>query len=158
MRPPARTASLVLLLAVAACARAHREGLEGPAPRERALACTPAVLRAGDTLTVRLGRPHPGELAVVAPDGTYFVLASAALERQYADSAGAGLIPAEAFARMDRLALGTRDAAALPYVHGRARNERIFRTAGTYELRLADNLFTDAGGEVHVCRVEYRAP
>ncbi|HEX8692251.1 MAG TPA: hypothetical protein VF746_07525 [Longimicrobium sp.] len=157
MRPAAPLA-LALALAAAACARAPREGLEGPAPREGALACAPAVLRAGDTLTVRLGRPHPGELAVVAPDGTYFVLASAAVEREYADSAGARLIPAEAFARMDRLALGTRDAAALPYVRGRARNERIFQAAGTYELRLSDNLFTDAGGEVRRCRVRYLAP
>lgn len=146
-------AALTLVLALTACGA--RPPANAPATASR-LGCTPATLRAGDTLTVALGRPHAAELALVAPDGTYFVLASPMVEEQLADTAGARLIPAADFASMDRLVLPVATATGLPYEQGRLRNERLFTAPGAYELRLSQNLFTDDGEWVIRCRVTYR--
>ena len=37
-------------------------------------ACTPAALRPGDTLSLRMQTPHGGELRVITPDGTSLVV------------------------------------------------------------------------------------
>jgi hypothetical protein len=111
------------------------------------LSCSPSILTETSTLTLRFKLPHPAELAIVAPDGTYFFLAL--------DDEGA-LMDTESFGKLSKLDLPVATAMARPFIYGRDEDERIFQKPGVYEIRLSDNLETDAPIPIYQCRVTFR--
>lgn len=117
---------------------------------EATLDCNPLELYRGDTLQLRMATPHGGYLAILDPAGTtYFVVYPNPNPGQ------PSVLPPSAFRLLDNLALITDRIQGAPRVHGRDRNELIFSQSGTYEVRLGENLESDAGHTVYVCRVAY---
>jgi hypothetical protein len=115
------------------------------------LSCSPTVLKSDSTLILRFKLPHPGELAIRAPDGTYYFLA-------YDPGAGIppGLTPIadkESFRKMSELALPVGRAMGSPWLYGRESNELIFKEPGVYMVTLAEVLETDAKQPEFYCKV-----
>src|SRR5438105_4842561 len=98
------------------------------------LSCQPQMLTSKGTLTLRFRFPHPGELAIRAPDGTWFFLvydqddASATQLRPLLDKEG--------FRRLRELTLPAATTLGSAWVAGRDKNELIFSHSGKYEVVL----------------------
>jgi hypothetical protein len=122
-------------------------------PSAHNLVCDPAVMRAGDTLTLRMTGSHGASLYALAPDGTlYIVVFHGEGER---DRAGRrSLMPPDSFARLQQLRLDPRTLTAGAWVFGRDTNELLFRERGYYRLIVGSDLETD--GPVYAeCLVRY---
>jgi len=130
-----------------------RRGRAQTAPqsrREKSLSCQPTVIVPGGKLTLHFAMPHPAELAVVAPDGTYF------FPVYDPDTSAPGLRPLvdkPSFRPMSDLQLDVSGATGSPWVSGRTSNEPIFRLPGKYRFVLTDILETDAAENVSRCMV-----
>lgn len=144
-----RVILLLALICLAPCASESDPVLRKPS----FLRCSPSTLHGDAKLLLRFGMPHPDELAIIAPDGTYFFLVyDTSLPRP--DSMHP-LMTKEQFGRLDRLELDPRTAKASPFVHERNESELIFGKAGAYVVRIADSLETDAAVESHDCTVRF---
>jgi hypothetical protein len=107
------------------------------------LACTPAVLWAGDTLTLDMVVPHGGELVVLRPERRPLYLV------QYPP---AGTVPPEQrFEYRERLVLPVVSAAGRTG-YG-ASDERLFVDTGVYVFNLDE--YKDPS-VAFTCRVRYR--
>jgi hypothetical protein len=93
--------------------------------------CTPAVLKPGDTLTLRMDTPHSGELGVFTPRGRYLYVVPL---RTRAPRGGGGGTPG--FEGVDQLRLSTADAKASDAPAGA--KELIFADSGTYQFQLSE--------------------
>jgi hypothetical protein len=111
------------------------------------LTCSPRTLTETSTLTLRFKLPHPAELSISAPDGTYFFLA---LDHERA------LMDKESFSKLSKLDLSVATAKVRPWIYGRDEDERIFQKPGVYEIQLSDNLETDAPVLTYQCKVTFR--
>ena len=118
----------------------------------KALTCTPAVVRARDTLTLRMKTPHGDYLAVTAPDGTMFFIVYPSLgspTRKYS------LVPSEPFRATSTLRLPA-DVRATPRIYGRDTIlETVFTQSGTYVLQMGANLESDFSSKPSECRVRF---
>jgi hypothetical protein len=122
--------------------------------RPPTLQCSPALVGAGGTVVLTMSTPHPAELAVRHPDGTFFFLV---YDRDEGLPVGwTPLYSKESFREIREIRLRTRDAKGTPWVGDRKVNELIFTQAGTYEFILTDVLETDAGYPTYRCRVRYK--
>jgi len=95
----------------------------GPPP----LVCTPALLKPGDTLTLRMDTPHGGELGVFTPRSRYLYVVPISA-RSPRGTPG--------FERVERLRLSTTDATASVTPTGP--KEPIFADSGTYQFQLSE--------------------
>jgi hypothetical protein len=111
------------------------------------LSCSPSVLTDASTLTLRFKLPHPAELGISSPDGTFFFLALPD-EKVYVDK--------ESFSKLSRLDLPVATAKVRPWIYGRDADERIFQKPGVYQVELSDNLETDVPVTVYQCKVTFR--
>ena len=115
------------------------------------LRCTPATLRAGDTLTLRMPTPHGGDLGVWTPGGTFFFLvfwASGDVDP------ARSLVPWDVFRSMPDLRIPTT-LMAIPW--SQPGPERpVFSEAGEYRFVLDESLQTD-GIPRFSCRVRFSA-
>lgn len=121
-----------------------------PTSPKKMLSCSPTVVRPGSELTLHFAMPHPAELAVVAPDGTWFFLvyepAGEPAEKQpLADKAS--------FQKMTDMHFDISGAKAAPWIYGRNSKEPIFSQPGKYRFVLSDVLGTDAPRVVYECTV-----
>lgn len=108
-----------------------------------ALSCTPAEVRVGDDLVLRMRTPHGGDLGVFTPSRGYLVLRA---------PVAAGSVPeAERFEHQDLLALPTEA------FSGRRRHapadEPVFTDAGTYMFSMS--AYRDPSLSI-TCVVHYR--
>jgi hypothetical protein len=118
------------------------------------LSCRPRMLAPGGTLTLRFRFPHPGELAIHAPDGT-----SLFLIYDRSDALPAQLRPMmdkDAFRKLRELAIPAATAVGSPWVEGRHKNELIFSQPGEYQVELTEILETDAGIPRYRCNILYK--
>jgi hypothetical protein len=115
------------------------------------LSCRPVLIAPGGKLTLHFATPHPAELAVEAPDGTYF-----ALEPRTGSPDQRPLVDKPSFKRMTDLQLDVSGAQGSPWAFGRNTNATIFTLPGKYKFVLADILETDAPEEVYRCVVTLR--
>ena len=108
--------------------------------------CAPRRLRHGDTLTLVMSVPHGRDLAVFSPDDRIFWI------KRWEPDDPATTAEWVAFENVRRLRLRTDTR------KGNLRageDELIFSKRGWYRVALSDNLETDNGTPVHVCRVYY---
>jgi hypothetical protein len=123
--------------------------------RPPVLSCDPAVLTDSSTLKLRFALPHPTELAIVAPDGTFYFVV---YDRNPDTPAGhTPLVGKAAFRGMAELNLEVSKATATPLEYGRNTNERIFRTPGKYKVVLANNIQSDDDRDVYRCQVTLKS-
>jgi len=117
------------------------------------LSCTPAELRAGDVLSMKMQGPHGATLMAVAPDRTkYFVI----FEGEGAPSRGKrkSLSPPDIFLRTPEMNIDPRMLTGGVLESGRDTNEVVFRTPGVYRLVVGSHLETDRP-EYAQCLVHY---
>jgi len=88
-------------------------------------------------LSITLPIPHPKELAIKAPNGTWFYLH---VENEGADDM---LMPKEKFAALKQLNLDTAKLEARYWNDGKAMRGKVFDETGTYLIYMADNLETE---------------
>jgi hypothetical protein len=115
------------------------------------LSCSPRILTSGSKLTLRFKLPHPVELAIVAPDGTWFFLVNEDPGQKF-------LVDTDSFRKLSRLELPVATAIARPFIYGREAEERIFQKPGVYQVILGENLETDADVPDYRCQVTLRLP
>lgn len=122
-------------------------------PSAHNLACEPAVLRSGDTLTLRMEGRHGASLYALAPDGTMFLVVFHG-EGDRDRARRRSLMPPDSFARLEALRIDPRTLHAGAWVFGRDTNELLFRQQGYYRLIVGTDLETD--GPVYAeCVVRY---
>ena len=99
--------------------------------------CSPKRVHAGEVLTVRMSVPHPQELAVLTPDGSYLYLWPASRSTEE-------LIR---FVHTSTLSLGTDTARD-------SRGDPLFIKAGWYTFQLSRNLERENSSQtMNECRV-----
>jgi hypothetical protein len=146
MRAALRRAAVFLLSAVVLTVAAPAQTKQAPV-----LTCSPTTLNQNSTLSLRFGLPHPAELAIEAPDGTFYFVA---YDRNAGTPAGQSpLVDKASFRKMAELKLEVSKAEASPLVYGRNSNERIFRLPGKYKIVLADNIQSDDDSNVFRCQI-----
>jgi hypothetical protein len=104
--------------------------------------CTPALLRPGDTLTLRMDTPHGGELGVFTPRGRFLTVVPF---RARAPRGASG------FEGMAQLRLSTVGATANATPAGP--EQPIFADSGTYQFQLSQ--VAEFSGAVLACRVRF---
>ena len=105
------------------------------------LVCTPALLKPGDTLTLRMDTPHGGELGVFTPRGRYLYVVPFSA-RSPRGTPGFDWVP--------RLRLSTADATA--GVTPTGPKQPIFADSGTYQFQVSQVAEVSAS---LVCRVVF---
>ena len=123
------------------------------APKFTNLTCSPAMLRPGDVLSMKMQGAHGATLMAVAPDRTqYFVI----FEGEGAPSRGKrkSLSPPDIFLRTPELNIDPRMLTGGVLGPGRDTNEVVFRTHGVYRLVVGSHLETDRP-EYAECLVRY---
>lgn len=122
-------------------------------PRFTNLTCTPAVIRPGDVLSMRMTLPHGPTFMAIGPDGTPYVVVfhgEGSADRTRRKS----LMPPDAFSKVTELNLDPRTLMAGVSVSGRDTNEVVFQTPGIYRLKVGSNMETD--GPIYAeCLVRY---
>jgi hypothetical protein len=104
--------------------------------------CAPALLRPGDTLTLRMDTPHGGELGVFTPRGRFlYVVPSKARAPR----------GTPAFEGVEQLRLSTAGATASVTAAGP--EQPIFADSGTYQFQLSQ--VAEFSGAVLACRVRF---
>ena len=97
----------VVIAAIGVAARASAQS-----KLARKLSCTPSLLTSNSTLTIRFPSPHPAELGIEAPDGTYFALVYK--RDPTTPPAQRPLVETESFLKMTKLGLRVSTAIASP--------------------------------------------
>lgn len=110
------------------------------------------TLYLGDTLTIKFKVPHPKDLAILDPDGNFFFLVYAGSQDGLKP-----LIDYETFGTLDKLDIVPSETKANPWNASIHENRIVFAKAGSYEIRLSENLETDDGTPIESVRVYYTA-
>jgi hypothetical protein len=123
-----------------------------PSPVVQSISCTPSTFGVGDTLTLRMGTPHGGELSIHSPDRTVYSL----VERQWGTTRrDYSLVPSEDFKRMATLPLAA-DVRAIALVKGRDTiPEPVFSKPGKYIVVMGENLASDYSNRSSECTVTF---
>lgn len=117
-------------------------------PTQQRLSCSPNVLRAGDTLVLRMKSPHAEYLFADHPDGTNFFIVyppigDTSLKFSY--------VPSDEFKNMSVLRIPS-DIKANPRVVGRDKGvEPLFTRPGKYVFTVGE-----LEGRADVCNVQFR--
>ena len=117
-------------------------------PTQQRLSCSPSVLRAGDTLVLRMKTPHAEYLFADHPDGTNFFIVyppigDTTLKFSY--------VPSDQFKNMSVLRIPS-DIKANPRMVGRDKGvETVFSRPGKYVITLGE-----LEGRADVCSVQFR--
>lgn len=123
-------------------------------PTRDDLTCSPPTVGREDVLVLRMKTPHGASLHIGAPDGTTYLVI---FHGQGSPDRGnrRSLMQPESFAGLAelRLAVGTLTGGA--WVFGRDTNEVVFRTPGSYRVRVGNDMETD-GPDYAECVVTYR--
>ena len=135
-----------MLMGIVACSSSQRE-----ATPPNQLECSQASLSAGETWNFKLPLPHSMELAILDPDGRFFLVA---FEDPMAGVAP--MIDTPGFRRLDQVSILTNEAEAA-YRGSGGKAARIFTKSGRYEARLGQGLRTEHPLIDGRCTVEYSA-
>jgi len=118
-----------------------------PIPADQNLSCSPSVLKAGDTLVLRMKTPHPEYLFADHPDGTNFFIIYPSLgdtSRQYS------YVPSDEFKNMSIIRIPS-DIKANPRVLGREKGvEPVFSRPGKYVITVGE-----LEGRADICNVQF---
>jgi hypothetical protein len=109
------------------------------------LKCSPRKLWLGDTLTLNMSVPHGRDLAVVSPDGKFFLL------RSWEPNNPEAIVQWYDFEKVKQLKLGTSNATGSVGTG----DEIIFSKTGWYKILISYNLETDDGTPFNECKVYY---
>ena len=121
-----------------------------PLRKRNVLNCAPSVVARDETLMLSLAIPHPGEVAVLAPDGTWYLLV---YEPDNGIRVGPPLVDKKEFSKMKELRFVISQAVGVPLVVGHLPIEKIFTKSGVYTILLADSVASDQPQETYRCRV-----
>ena len=135
-----------ILVGIVGCTSSQRD--EDP-PNQ--LECSPASLSAGGSWDITMPLPHSMELAIIDPDGRFFLVAF--------DEPLAGIQPmidTAAFRRLDQLSVLTAEAEAA-YRGSGGKWEHIFTKSGRYEALLGAGLRAEHPLIDGQCAVDYTA-
>jgi len=101
------------------------------------------ILYKGDEISISLPLPHPKELAIKSPNGTWFYL--------HVENEGDSemLMPKEKFAALKQLNLDTSKLEARYWDNGKAMRGKVFGVTGAYLIYMADNLETELDNTLH---------
>lgn len=134
----------VLLWATAVLTLAGPASAKDVAPKglPASMICTPAQVKMGGKLTLTFTVPHPQELAVVRPDGTYFFIA----QRRLGGAKQSSGMPSHLFAGMSNLVIVPSAFRAQRWSQNAPESEPVFGSPGRYKFLLSNELeseFTD---------------
>jgi hypothetical protein len=123
-----------------------------PSSNSSALTCIPKILRAHDTLMLRMQTPHGDYLTANQPDGSLFFIVYPPFDDP---SRKFSLMPSDQFKTTARLQLPA-DVRAIPWHYGRDTTEIFFRRPGRYVLWVGENLESDINRHAVKCEVVYQ--
>jgi hypothetical protein len=116
-------------------------------PADQNLSCSPSVLKAGDTLVLRMKTPHLEYLFADHPDGTNFFIVYPSLgdtSRQFS------YVPSDEFKNMSIIRIPS-DIKANPRVLGRDKGvEPLFSSPGKYVITVGE-----LEGRADICNVQF---
>jgi len=92
--------------------------------------------------------PHPDELAIVRPDGEFFLIA----ERSWVHSTGKA-IPGDIFRNIVAFKISPKTFVAHRERVGTPDYELVFSKVGIYKVLLVDPLFADIEIKTRICEV-----
>jgi hypothetical protein len=101
-----------------------------------------------DVLNIEMGGTHPGELAIVRPDGAYFFIAQRVLGNSTVKA-----IPSDLFRNIVALKISPKTFAAHRWQAGASDYELVFNGVGVYKVILGEPLESDVEGNTQVCEV-----
>lgn len=141
--------SAALLLLTALCWQLFVEpGLAAESAKAHQLSCSPKAFTRDESLTIEMGISHPGELAIIRPDGEYFFIAQRVFGNLTVKA-----IPSEIFRNIVALKISPKTFVAHRWRTGTADYELIFNSVGTYKIILGEPLESDIEGTVKSCEV-----
>jgi hypothetical protein len=117
-------------------------GITSSFSKENNLKCFPFKLKAGDTLTILMTIPHEKELAIVDPDGTYFLLSYNPAFKEL-NSLQYSIFNYDHFDTVKTIKLDVNTVEGSPYISGKKNNEKIFIKTGRYKVVLSSDLHTE---------------
>jgi len=128
-------ALLFLLLTHSGCAEVNLTTLENSGTAEN-FAVSPKELTQKDVIKINLPTIRPKNLAIVAPNGQWFIIQDA--------SSNILMMPQEDFMQIKLLNLPIRNTTGFTWIGGKKTEQVIFKESGEYRVYLADNLETEA--------------
>lgn len=141
-----RSAALLLAISCGSVFVEPGHAAEPAIPHQ--LTCNPKALTLGDPLNIEMGVSHPGELAIVRPDGEYFFIAQRAL-----GNSAVKAIPSDIFRNIVALRISPKTFVAHRWRTGAPDYELVFNGAGTYKVILGEPLESDIESNTQVCEV-----
>ncbi len=110
------------------------------------LKCSPKTFTRDDLLNIEIGVSHPGELAIVRPDGEYFFIAQRVLGNSTIKA-----IPSDIFRNIVALQISPKTFVAHRWRTGAPDYELVFNGIGTYKVILGEPLESDIESNTQVC-------
>jgi hypothetical protein len=120
-------------------------------PDDLKIILTQDTLYKGDTLKLEFKTPHPKDLAIMTPDGSFFFLVYAHDNKGGTKS----LMDWNTFDNIDQLYIITDKTKADPWDARINENQIIFTKTGSYEIRMSENLETDDGTPMETKTIYY---
>jgi hypothetical protein len=117
-------------------------GITSSFSKDNNLKCSPFKLKSGDTLTISMTVPHEKELAIVDPDGAYFLL-SYDSKIKILNSSQFSIYNFDHFDTVKTIKLDVSTAEGSPYTAGKKNNEKIFVKPGRYKILLSSDLHSE---------------
>ncbi len=116
------------------------------------IACSPRILKLGDTLTVKLSLPHGEDFVIVSPDEHEWWLSST---DNYHDKWHETPFRASEFGNLSKIKLDISQLKVMPFVYGKTEPELVFSKPGRYRIVVSENFATDDGTPSYSCFVEF---
>jgi len=142
-----RSAALLLLTALS-WPLFVEPGLAAESATAHQLSCTPKTFTRVESLNIEVGVSHPGELAIVRPDGEYFFIAQRVLGNSTVKA-----IPSDIFSNIVALKISPQTFVAHRWRTGAPDYELVFNELGTYKVILGEPLESDIEGTAQACEV-----
>lgn len=140
--------SAALFLALVSWSACVELGYAAELAMTHQLRCSPKVFTRDDLLSIEMGISHPGELAIVRPDGEYFFIAQRVLGNSPIKA-----IPSDLFRNIVALQISPKTFVAHRWRTGAPNYELVFNEAGTYKVILGEPLESDTESSTQVCEV-----
>jgi hypothetical protein len=123
-------------------------------PTKNYLTCSPSVVGPDSIVVLRMQTPHGSSLHIGGPDGTPYLVV---FHGQGSPDRGGrkSLMSPDAFAGLTELRLAVRSLTGGVWIFGRDTNQVVFRTPGTYRVRVGNDMETD-GPDYAECLLTYR--
>lgn len=107
---------------------------------------SPTNLSPGDQLVIKMSLPHPGNLAIVGPDGTVYYL--------HDPGSKVFMQLTRDFSEIKTVKLNINELIAAYWADGEKKHGPVFRVPGKYRVFIADNLEDVEHGEINSLSAE----